>query len=299
MSEIIYPHYEKLISASKNPRYNSPQFARFFEEVFPLYKRWNEENMKIKGTDGEAIKNRVELLNRYKDQLELEIAAECGVHPYFGEGESFSAQTKIFSSVLEEFLCYLFKDLSPSGVRIGQGSAFVELIFTPKSFKELVEGHPSVSVKTKDVDFLLGTDLTLIIRPYIQPLEKFSNNKSIKLTIPAIAVECKTNLDKTMLNEAAATAEFLKRGNLYVRYMVLAEYLDFSTEENPRLTKIDQIYILRRMRRPPAGQRTLETFKKRKPIQYDLILHFFNLVKDHLESTWWDPEAAVEKGLLI
>jgi hypothetical protein len=299
MSGIIYLHYEKLVSARNNPKYNKPQYRNFFEKAFPLYEEWRRKNMEIIGTDEESIKKRVELLNWYKDQLELEIAAQCGVHPYFGEGESFSAQTKIFSSVLEEFLCYLFKDLSPSAARIGHGSAFAELIFTPKSFKELVEGTPTVSVKTKDVDFLLGADLTLIIRPYIQPSENSSNNKTIKLTVPAVAVECKTNFDKTMLNEAAATAEFLKRGNPYVRYVVLTEYLDFSMEENPRLTKIDQIYILRRMRRPPAGQRTLETFKSRKPIQYDLILHFFNLVKDHLEKTWWDPEAAVEKGLLI
>jgi hypothetical protein len=40
-----------------------------------------------------------------------------------------------------------------------------------------------------------------------------------------------------MLNEAVATAEFLKRGNLYVRYVVLTEYLDFSTEEKSMTNK--------------------------------------------------------------
>jgi len=295
----MFVHYEKLVAARNNPRYRKEKYIKFFEKVLPLYEKWKQINLEITGLDEKSIIERVKWLNWYKDELELNIAAECGVHPYFGEGETFSAQTKIFSSVLEEFLYYLFKDMIPQGARIGKGSAFAELVITPRNFKELVEGRPTVSVKSKDLDFLLGADLTFIIRPTAQSLDKFLSNTSITLTIPAVAVECKTNIDKTMLNEAAGTAEFLKKGNPYVLYIVLAEYLDFTIRENPRLTKIDQIYILRKMKRPAVGQRTLEFFKKRKPIQHDLILHFFNLVREHLGRTWWDPESAVERGMLI
>jgi len=285
------------MAAMKNPKYERGKFKEFFKEALLLYERWREENLKIRGTSDEDIRRKVNLLNEYKDQLELEVAAKYGVHPYFGEGEVFSAQTKIFSSILEEFLYYLFKDLVPEGTRIGSGRAFVELFITPKSFEELIKGHPTLTVKRKDLDFMLGADITLIIRPKAS-LEQFLN-RTEELTIPAVAVECKTNIDKTMLNEAAGTAEFLKRGNPYVLYVILAEYLDFTPEENPKLTKIDQIYILRRMKRPSVDQRTLDFFKNRKPIQEDLVIDFFKLVRNHLEKTWWDPDEAVERGKLI
>ena len=71
-----------------------------------------------------------------------------------------------------------------------------------------------------------------------------SKNEAIvthSLKIPAVAIECKTYLDKTMLESASASAEELKRINPNSRYFIAAEWLKLTESVNLRKYRIDQI----------------------------------------------------------
>lgn len=69
------------------------------------------------------------------------------------------------------------------------------------------------------------------------------------------ATEIKTNLDKTMFQEAAATAGELKRATTGSRYILLCEWLDM-TPISTKLTAIDEVIILRKAKRIGSGIRS-------------------------------------------
>jgi hypothetical protein len=51
----------------------------------------------------------------------------------------------------------------------------------------------------------------------------YNNTEKYTWDIPAIAIECKTYLDKTMLQDASTAAEELKHRNPNAMYIVVAE----------------------------------------------------------------------------
>jgi hypothetical protein len=60
--------------------------------------------------------------------------------------------------------------------------------------------------------------------------------------------ECKTNLDKTMFQEASATAHDVKTAVPGAKYLLLCEWLDMTPISTVG-TDIDEVLILRRARR--------------------------------------------------
>ncbi len=62
------------------------------------------------------------------------------------------------------------------------------------------------------------------------------------------ATEIKTNLDKTMFQEASQTAAELKRAVPGSRYTLLCEFLDM-TPITTKLTSIDEVIVLRKAKR--------------------------------------------------
>lgn len=68
--------------------------------------KWKDDNLKITGTTEEDIKKKVKLLNEYKifiDQPKFKKEA--------GNKYGFTSQSQLHSSVIEEFMYYLFKDI--------------------------------------------------------------------------------------------------------------------------------------------------------------------------------------------
>lgn len=66
--------------------------------------------------------------------------------------------------------------------------------------------------------------------------------------------ELKTNLDKTMFQEAAATARELKASVGDAVYVLLCEWLDMPPIDT-RVTAIDEVIILRKAKRLGSGVR--------------------------------------------
>ena len=111
--------------------------------------------------------------------------------------------------------------------------------------------------------------------------------------IPAAAIECKTYLDKTMLEGASMAAEQLKFRNPNALYLVVCEWLKLTENVNLRKFKVDQIYVLRKQKNTDREFRFLSAYEK-KPIYLDVVEHLFNTVRAHLTSNW---EGGVSFGL--
>ena len=111
------------------------------KEIRERYELWKTANHVLKGPlpgvteyDCETIRKRVELLNDYKEFLDDRRFAE-----------KFDSRSNLHSSVLEEFMYYLFKDMveeiSDSAL-IGKSHSFKDLFFRAPSYADMVKGKP-------------------------------------------------------------------------------------------------------------------------------------------------------------
>lgn len=83
----------------------------------------------------------------------------------------------------------------------------------------------------------------------------FNDSISCEGNIAYVAAECKTNLDKTMFQEGAATALDVKLSVPGAKYFLLCEWLDMSPISSS-LTAIDEILILRKAKRLSSNIRS-------------------------------------------
>ena len=111
--------------------------------------------------------------------------------------------------------------------------------------------------------------------------------------IPAIAIECKTYLDKTMLEGSSTAAEQLKHRNPNAIYIVVAEWLKLTEQVNLKKFKVDQIYVLRKQKNTDREYRYDPTYKK-NPVYADVVQHMFDIVRNHLTTDW---EGGISYGL--
>jgi len=276
------------ISQKENHRtkYRDEASRRYLAEIRARYEQWKSANEEIIGPTAENTDNdsmliieRVRLLNEYKDFLDRQHYAE-----------KFDSRSNLHSSVLEEFMYYLFKDLvreiSPNAL-IGKSHSFKDVFFRPTSYREMVN-KPHALIEKKDHDFAIGASIETDMKcKGSQIIEKHNWD------IPAVAIECKTYLDKTMLQDISTAAEQLKYKNPNAMYIAVAEWLKLTDSVNLRKYKIDQIYVLRKQKNTDREFRYLEGYQK-NPIYPDVVEHLFCNVRDFLTSDW---EGGISEGL--
>jgi hypothetical protein len=119
----------------------------------------------------------------------------------------------------------------------------------------------------------------------------FSSNSDSEL--PCVVIECKTYLDKTMLEGSSTAAEQLKVRNPNALYLVVSEWLKLTENINLRKFKVDQIYVLRKQKNTDREYRYLPGYQK-NPVHEDVVAHLFNAVRTHLTSNW---EGGIPQGL--
>ncbi|RLM21105.1 restriction endonuclease [Brenneria alni] len=276
--------FQKLNSKIK---YTDGKSVLYLKEINERYETWKKNNLEIKGPfkdtfleeSQKIINERVRLLNDYKDFLDIQEYAE-----------HFDSRSNLHSSVLEEFMYYLFKDIveeiSPHAL-IGKSHSFKDIFFRSSSYENMVE-RPYAIIEKKDHDFSIGISVNA----------KMSCNGSDVdedhiWDIPAIAIECKTYLDKTMLQDVSTAAEEIKLKNPNAMYIVVAEWLKLTENINLNKYKVDQIYVLRKQKNTDREYRYLEGYVK-NPIYDDAVMHLFSLVKNFLTSDW---EGGINYGL--
>lgn len=253
--------------------------------VYQFYLQFIDRISSFNIVDNEGIKNLVDEFNIYRGNV-LSIL----------ESRKNSGQENLRSSMLEEFFCHLFSDLItsllvkiPENIFVGKAKSYVDLTFSPASFKDIFV-NPNPYIHTKDQDFVLGVSLNLTINS----LEGIFKDSII---VPVLAIECKTYIEKNMLDSCAGTARRLKSAMPYCMYIVAAEYMKMR-DVQPELSDINEIYIF-------SKTTNAERLKYRKegkephPIDIFLVIDLFNKVKGHLNSIWWSPQSALITGKII
>ncbi|BAZ00207.1 restriction endonuclease [Tolypothrix tenuis PCC 7101] len=144
--------------------------------------------------------------------------------------------------------------------------------------------------------------------PLVVPAESLSafsttltagNSEEHFFDIPVIAIECKTYLDKTMLEGSSRAAEEVKARNPNGLYIVVMEWLKLSDAVNLRKYKVDQIYVLRKQKNTDREYRYLDSYVK-NPIDPNVVWHLFDTVRKHLTTDWaGSVEQGLQRGWLI
>jgi len=275
-------------------KYSDKKSKEYLAEIRAAYEVWSAENLKLIGPhhevhsdDAAIVSERVRLLNEYKDFLDQQHYAE-----------HFDSRSNLHSSVMEEFIFYLFRDLI-NGISqdalIGKSHSFKDIFFRPGNFAEMVvTARPFV--EKKDHDFAIGVKLNVTMQVEGQPNDTAIHDQ---WHLPAVAIECKTYLDKTMLQDVSTAAEQLQHKNPNSIYIVVAEWLKLTESVNLKKYKIDQVYILRKQKNTDREFRYSENYIK-NPIYEDVVFNLFQLVRDHLTSDWSGSIAdGLSKGVLI
>ena len=273
----MYIHGDNLTGKENHKdKYHEATSRQYLSEIRVRYNQWKNANEDLKGpfkaeSDIQTINSRVKLLNEYKDFLDQQHYAE-----------NFDSRSNLHSSVLEEFMYYLFRDLVAelsSSALIGKSHTFKDIFFTPKNFSEMVE-EPKVLIEKKDHDFAIGVTMNSKMN-----CNGSSNYVQEFWDIPAVTIECKTYLDKTMLQDVSTAAETIKSKNPNALSIVVAEWLKLTESVNLYKFKVDQIYILRKQKNTDRELRYAESYEK-NPIYADVVSHLFESVKTYLTSDW-------------
>jgi len=264
-----FAHGRNILGKLKNQKYS--RYHSLLQQSWTYYLEWQRNNLELKGTSFKIVKKRVEYLNQYKDYID-------GISTRI-----FSAQSKFHSTVIEEFLYYLFKDeverIAGERIRLGGIRAYSNIYFSPSNLQEFTR-RAFIRVNEKDQDFAIYRSIKI----------QADGERKI-INVPVVSIECKTYLDKTMLEGSIATAEKIKMGNPYCLFIVVVEYYDVSYEVDPKYSRIDQIYVLRKQKR--RGE-------KRSPIDAKVVWDLFKIVKRHLEADWSGIERRIiETGKVL
>jgi Bpu10I restriction endonuclease len=267
-------------------KYNDSDSRQYLAEIRVRYNQWKESNENLvgpladsSGSDLEILTERVRLLNDYKDFLDQQHYAE-----------KFDSRSNLHSSVLEEFMYYLFRDLVQGiseNALIGKSHSFKDVFFRAPSYKEMIN-KPHALVEKKDHDFAIGVSIKASMQCHGSETPEIHN-----WDIPAIAIECKTYLDKTMLQDVSTAADQLKQKNPNAMYIVIAEWLKLTESVNLKKYKIDQIYVLRKQKNTDREFRYDPSYQKNE-IYADVVIHCFNTVRDFLIADW---EGGISHGL--
>jgi hypothetical protein len=300
-------------------KYADPQSRQFLREIRPQYEVWRKANQELKGPgktaapqDRETLRQRVALFITYKEFIDQQKYAE-----------KFDSRSNLHSTVLEEFIMpsllswiprsllrsisvfsyvnapelapgiftyYLFRDLVADFAKralIGKAHTFKDIFFMPPNYASMLE-TPHARIERKDHDFAIGVSVSA--RLNCAGREK---GEAHHFQIPAVAIECKTYLDKTMLEGSSTAAEQLKLRNPNALYLVVSEWLKLTGNVNLKKFKVDQVYVLRKQKNTDREFRFLPDYE-RNPIYLDVVEHLFNTVRTHLTSSW---EGGVSHGL--
>lgn len=239
-------HGEKIVAAMDSAKLPSSDKPRL-EAALQKYDEWI---IALEETDAptvdELIKKLVELLNEYKLYIDIDLI--------FDSSEDFlyrqKGQLKLDNTVIEEFLpifvrkC-IIKEFGNCDVEIGSQTATFSSVYFASSLSSPAVGG-GLSIKTKDQDFSMSRKLYL--QSSYSPTFDVEKTVTVTTHLGYVLAELKTNLDKTMYQEASATAHDVKLAVTGAKYYLLCDFLDM-TPISTATTDIDEILIVRKAKR--------------------------------------------------
>ena len=275
------------------PKYDNETAKTYLREIKREYEKWKASNLAIQGPYSystevqteEIIRKRVDSFNAYKDFIDQKIYAEF-----------FDSRSNLHSSVLEEFMYYLFKDIATEDnedALVGKSHAFKDFFFNPLNFTDMLT-KSNIKVERKDHDFIIGSQIDAKLT-----VKGSGESESEIWNLPAIAIECKTYIDKTMLESSSTAADQLKIKNPSALYLIVSEKVKLTDKINLKKYKVDEIFILRKEKNIDR-EYTYDSSYQRNPVYVDVVLKLFEFVKEHLTTDWEGQFAdGLERGFLI
>jgi hypothetical protein len=292
------PHKEKLLKAIDNQKCKDD--IDILREAENAYFKWISKLDSLTSSGKDRVLEMTKALNEYKDFVEVELIAK--------KGSDFikrqKGQLKLDNSIMEEFLIHLvnpsiFHSLPDFELETGPQTVFMSLSFRPASIANLND-KPDVVLKIKDQDFTIGK--TIFYKFSVDSAFDESKTNEGSLFLAILAAECKMNYDKTMFQESAGTASRLKQGCPDSKYYVLVEYLDMEPED-PRLTEIDNVFLLRHAKRLRYEKRNIyeEVMAQHKdyPIDGEIVCKFVQEIQSFIDAVWYDPSGALKRGSFV
>ena len=298
-------HGEKIVSAIQSNKMPVKDVPRL-EMALQRYDEWIE---KLKGINAETVDELVEKLvtelNTYKNYIDINLI--------FDSEEDFlyrqKGQLKLDNTVIEEFMPIFVKkcvekveencDIEISS----QIPTFSSVYFASSLSNPNIGG--GINIKTKDQDFSMSRKLYL--QSSYDP--QFNPEKTVKLEthLGYVLAEMKTNLDKTMFQEASA--HDIKQAVTGAKYYLLCDYLDM-TPISTTTTDIDEILILRKAKRISSNIRKEFSTKigrekwrpwyteylMNNPYSVDMFKRFINHIFSQMSNEELIEESVLEVG---
>ncbi len=260
------PHLEKLNAALANDKLPDVDRPRL-EEARERYFQWIQDLEAVGGSPEEAIAKRTELLDEYKRFVDLNVIFDSEADFLYRQ----KGQLKLDNSIIEEFLPQLLRppvlpDL-PDVFATGPTNCYSAIYFESSLADQ--RAGAGIRVRTKDQDFVISRKL--YIRASHSP--DFSNASDVSTHIAYVATEIKTNLDKTMFQEACATARDLRMAVPGARYFLMCEWLDM-TPVSTAPTDIEEVLILRGAKRLSSNVRKYFSSAKQRQARRDEYAEF-------------------------
>jgi len=287
--ELPIPHLSKIHAIKKNNDVDAQDQA-LMEPVEARYFEWIKAMQAVEGSSRQVVVEKlVEALNSYRFFLDLEVIFPSSHYLYRQKG-----QHKLDNSVIEEFLPHLITKAVPElgkGVIVGPQKTFSAVYFA--SSLGIAGNGGGMSLRTKNQDFAVSRRLHLKASHNAD----FSDAVTRDAVLAYVASECKTNLDKTMFQEAVATAHDVKTAVPGAKYFLLAEWLDMPPISTAP-TDIDEVLLLRKAKRMNSNLRkqfnsaekrkkngaAYEDFLRANPFQVDVFVRFADHVAAVLEE---------------
>ena len=297
-------HGEKLTAALANDKLPAGDKTRL-EATIHEYSSWIEKMNAITSANlPKLVRTLVESFAGYKHYVDVDLIFDSPNDFLYRQ----KGQLKIDNTVIEEFLPILVRkclDLKLKGNAIDiapQTPTFSSVYFHSSLGNPAIGG--GLIIKTKNQDFALSRKL------YIRSsyTKDFDADKTVTIAtnIGYILAEIKTNLDKTMFQEASATARDIKLAVSGAKYFLLCDFLDMAPISSAT-TDIDEILVLRKAKRLSSNIRAkFSTFDGRQSSRCEYIRYlndhpyspevFLRFVEHIL--TQFNNETLVEKDVL-
>lgn len=297
------PHGDKLYALLQNEKLPQDDRKRI-EQAIKRYRDWLETLTRLTiNAESDSLAEAVKLLNEYRLFLDLEVIFDSPNDFLYRQ----KGQLKLDNTVIEEFLPHLVVKAFPEiadAFNVGPHSCFAALYFTSIIGRTL--GSPGAQIRTKDQDFTISKRLYLKVslhQQYVEGVEQLEAN------LGYLCAECKTNLDKTMFQEACATAHDLKTAVPGAKYLLLCEWLDMTPISTVG-TDIDEVLLLRKAKR--LGSQIRNAFATREgrisrrddyaqylsdhPFSVEVFERFLTHVRTLIENRDPGEEEALDRG---
>jgi len=248
-------------------------------EVKDTYEEWKENTLAVVGILQKDIERKVDLLNNYKKFLN-----QPKFKKWAGNNSGSSYQSKLHSSVLEEFMYYLCKDIpgiNNKHIHLGTTKVCTHMTF-PSLNIDTLEKSSYLITNSKNIDFAIAVEVE--IRSGLPGSKELPCVE--RIYEPLVYIECKTWIDKTMFDGINGTIEHIKRSYSNCLSLIVTEDYEIGKKFDPRYSYVDQIYLLK-------------LDGRKSPISSEVVCDLIKDIRIHISAPLPTIEERKKKGKLI